>query len=74
MYYNSFAVALVLSIYICYSFSMKCETKQKIRLNNTQALNVWKSFGYSFYWLNVLINNNEISKAQAGLLINKGGI
>jgi len=47
---------------------------KKEKLSNKQALNLWKSFDYSIYWLNVIISNYSISKAQAGALIVKVGI
>jgi len=52
---------------------MKNEIKKE-KLSNKETLSFWKSFDYSIYWLNVLITNYEISKAQAGYIINKAGI
>ena len=48
--------------------------KNKKTLSNKQADRILKAFDYSLYWINVLIDNNEISKAQAGYLVNKAGI
>ena len=47
---------------------------KKEKLSNKQADRILKAFDYSLYWLNVLVNNKEISIAQAGALIVKVGI
>ena len=70
MYYNSFAVALVLSIYICYSFSMRYETKENKMKVSSDLIEFLKTLNFSIYWINVLINNKTINQAQAGYILN----
>lgn len=44
--------------------------ENKKRLSDKKANELWQSFNFSFYWLNVLVKNKDISKSQAGKLIN----
>jgi len=48
--------------------------KSKTKLTTAQALKLFESMGKSLYWLKAMINLNYINRAQAGLIINKGGI
>lgn len=43
---------------------------EKIR----QAEKILKAFQGSIYWLNALIEYKMISKSEAGIIINKGGV
>lgn len=51
---------------------MRNENKNK--MTTAQALKLFESMGKSLYWLQAMINLNYINRAQAGLIINKGGI
>ena len=49
---------------------MNRETKKN--LSTKQAEDIYKAFERSMYWIDVMVKNNDINKAQAGCLINKG--
>jgi hypothetical protein len=41
----------------------------KTRLNTREAKKIIEAFDYSMYWINALINNGSITKAQAGSIL-----